>query len=180
MEVLRITQCLVTDHRSRTRRIPAFSTPRVLAHTRGRMARQCWRHGIDQFQTKIKQIGETRRSPKHTEKPLSPATLPLPRISRRRCVHQPGAIEDSFYQATGRRLYDASSITANVLIVRAENDFWSRPEDVEALAQHLTRAHTVRVLRISHPTHFVHLDRPEHGRDVLISAVREFLETGRP
>jgi pimeloyl-ACP methyl ester carboxylesterase len=91
-----------------------------------------------------------------------------------------GAIEDSFYQATGRQLYDASSITGNVLIVRAENDFWSRPADVETLAQHLTRAHTVKVLRIPHATHFVHLDRPEHGRDVLISEVREFLETGRP
>jgi pimeloyl-ACP methyl ester carboxylesterase len=102
-------------------------------------------------------------------------------------THQPpamraptGAIEDSFYQAVGRQLYDASSITANMLIVRAENDFWSRPEDVETLAQHLARAHTVKVLQIPHATHFVHLDRPEHGRDLLISAVRDFLETGRP
>ena len=91
-----------------------------------------------------------------------------------------GAMEDSFYQAIGRQLYDASSITARVLIVRVENDFWSRPEDVQTLAQHLTHAHTVKVLEIPNATHYVHLDRPEHGRDTLVSAVQEFLEPTQP
>jgi pimeloyl-ACP methyl ester carboxylesterase len=91
-----------------------------------------------------------------------------------------GAMEDSFYQAIGRQLYDASSITARVLIVRAENDFWSRPEDVQTLAQHLTHAHAVKVLEIPYATHYVHLDRPEHGRDTLVSAVQEFLKPTQP
>ena len=37
-----------------------------------------------------------------------------------------GAMEDSFYQAGGRRLFDASSITSPVLVIRSERDFWSR------------------------------------------------------
>jgi hypothetical protein len=40
-----------------------------------------------------------------------------------------GALEDSFYIAIGHRLWDASFITAPTLIIAAERDFWSRPED---------------------------------------------------
>jgi len=82
-----------------------------------------------------------------------------------------GAIEDSFYQASGRRLFDASSITAHVLVVRSERDFWSRPEDVEAFAQDAVRARSVRIVTLADATHFVHLDRAERGRDRLMSEV---------
>ena len=97
-------------------------------------------------------------------------------------THQPpafraplGAIEDSFYQASGRRLFDASSITAHVLLVRSDRDFWSRPEDVQAFAHDATHAASVRILSLPDATHFVHLDRAEHGRDRLLNEVATFL-----
>ncbi len=87
-----------------------------------------------------------------------------------------GALEDSFYLAIGRQLWDAASITARVLIVRSENDFWSRPEDVTTLQRHLVRAAEVRVLDIPEATHFVHLDRPERGRALFLAQVKSFLD----
>ncbi len=67
-----------------------------------------------------------------------------------------GALEDSFYLATGRQLWDASLITAPTLILAAERDFWSRPDDRELLQQQLV--HTVRekVVVLPNATHFVH------------------------
>jgi pimeloyl-ACP methyl ester carboxylesterase len=87
-----------------------------------------------------------------------------------------GAIEDSFYQAAGRRLFDASSITARTLIVHSELDFWSRPEDASEFLHDAVHAQSARVLEIPGATHFVHLDRPDHGRDVLLGEVVRFLE----
>ena len=86
-----------------------------------------------------------------------------------------GALEDSFYQAIGRQLYDGSSIIGSVLIVRSENDFWSRPQDTETLAGHLNSAKQVSILTIPQATHFVHLDRAEKGRATLLSAVLDYL-----
>jgi len=86
-----------------------------------------------------------------------------------------GALEDSFYQAIGRQLYDGSSILASVLIVRSENDFWSRPQDSETLAGHLNSAKQVSILTLPHATHFVHLDRAERGRATLINSILAFL-----
>lgn len=86
-----------------------------------------------------------------------------------------GAMEDSFYQATGRRLFDASSITARILIVRSGRDFWSRPEDVVALSRDAVRSARVERLELADATHMVHLDRPERGRDRLLTAVASFL-----
>lgn len=86
-----------------------------------------------------------------------------------------GAMEDSFYQATGRRLFDASSITARILIIRSGRDFWSRPEDVAALAQDAVRSERVQRLELPDATHMVHLDRPERGRDRLLAQIASFL-----
>ncbi|MBS0519808.1 MAG: alpha/beta hydrolase [Proteobacteria bacterium] len=86
-----------------------------------------------------------------------------------------GAIEDSFYQASGRRLFDASSITARTLVVRSDLDFWSRPEDVQAFAHDAAHAASLEILTLPEATHFVHLDRPDHGRDRLLHEVRAFL-----
>ncbi|PTL76970.1 alpha/beta hydrolase [Vitiosangium sp. GDMCC 1.1324] len=88
-----------------------------------------------------------------------------------------GALEDSFYLATGRQLWDAASITARVLILRSENDFWSRPEDVTRLQEHLDHASEVKAVVLSQATHFVHLDRPERGRALLLEEVIRFLGT---
>jgi len=86
-----------------------------------------------------------------------------------------GATEDSFLQANGRRLFDAGSITAPVLLVRSEHDFWSRPEDMSAFAHDATRSDGVRSLTLPGATHYVHLDRPERGRDALIAEIVAFL-----
>lgn len=91
-----------------------------------------------------------------------------------------GALEDSFYLATGRQLWDAAPITGRVLLIRAANDFWSRPEDVSTLQKHLVNAAHVEVLEIPGATHFVHLDRPERGRAVFLSRVKGFLDEDRP
>jgi len=80
-----------------------------------------------------------------------------------------GALEDSFHQACGRRLYDAGSITAPTLLVRAEHDFWSRQADLDAFAADASRTPSVRTVTLAGATHFVHLDRPARGRDRLLA-----------
>jgi pimeloyl-ACP methyl ester carboxylesterase len=87
-----------------------------------------------------------------------------------------GALEDSFYLATGRQLWDGSLITAPTLILAAEKDFWSRPEDRENLAADLVHAAKVRVVVLPGATHFVHLDRGDHVRDQLLREVEGFVE----
>lgn len=47
-----------------------------------------------------------------------------------------------------------------------------------ALAAHLVHA-PVRTVTIPDATHFVHLDRPERGRDQLVREVLGFLDAGR-
>jgi pimeloyl-ACP methyl ester carboxylesterase len=91
-----------------------------------------------------------------------------------------GALEDSFYLATGRQLWDASLVRAATLIVGSERDFWSRPEDREMLRAHLVHAPSVRVVVLPGATHFAHLDRPERGRDLFLRAVLGFLEPPAP
>lgn len=86
-----------------------------------------------------------------------------------------GALEDSFYQATGRRLFDASSITARVLLIRSGHDFWSRPADQSAFLHDATHAASARLLTLPDATHFAHLDRPERGRSRLLDEVTRFL-----
>lgn len=61
------------------------------------------------------------------------------------CFRAPsGALEDSFYLATGRQLWDAGLVTAHTLVLRSEYDFWSRPQDPQRLVEHLTHARSVR------------------------------------
>ncbi|NPD23219.1 alpha/beta fold hydrolase [Corallococcus exiguus] len=97
-----------------------------------------------------------------TSDPLGPSRTPF-------AFRAPsGALEDSFYLATGRQLWDGASITAKVLILRAENDFWSRPEDVTRLQEHLNHAASVKAVVLPGATHFVHLERPERGRRLLM------------
>ena len=86
-----------------------------------------------------------------------------------------GAMEDSFYLATGRRLWDASLVRARTLIIRSERDFWSRPEDPKRLAEDLVHAARVKVVTIAEATHYVHLDRAERGRDRFLQEVLSFL-----
>ncbi len=94
-----------------------------------------------------------------------------PRSFRAPC----GAMEDSFYLATGRQLWDASLITAPVLAIAGEKDFWSRPEDMQNLQADLVHSSAVRMVRIPNATHFLHLERPARGRAQLIDEVDNFV-----
>jgi pimeloyl-ACP methyl ester carboxylesterase len=94
------------------------------------------------------------------------------------CRAPTGALEDSFYLASGRQLWDASLISARTLIIRSERDFWSRPEDVELLCEHLTQAREVQSVALPQATHYVHLDRPAAGRTRFFEEVRTFLGNG--
>ena len=87
-----------------------------------------------------------------------------------------GALEDSFYMATGHQFWDASLIYARVLIIVSERDFWSRPADRKTLEQHLTHAKDVKTVLIPDATHYVHLDRPEHGRERFIQEILTFFK----
>ena len=86
-----------------------------------------------------------------------------------------GALEDSFLQASGRRLYDAGSIAAAVLLVRGSADFWSRPEDLQAFAHDAVHARSVRIIEIPGASHFLHLERAETGRARLLDVLTEAL-----
>lgn len=88
-----------------------------------------------------------------------------------------GALEDSFYLATGRQLWDASLLRTPTLCIRSERDFWSRPEDPQLLAEHATDT-PVRIVTLPGATHFAHLDRPAHGRDAFLRAVLDFFSEG--
>lgn len=87
-----------------------------------------------------------------------------------------GALQDSHAQALGQRLWSARKIKAATLIVRSERDFWSRPEDVALLSKDLGHARRVKKVTLEGATHFVHLDRAEHGRAELLRTVTAFLE----
>jgi pimeloyl-ACP methyl ester carboxylesterase len=92
------------------------------------------------------------------------------------CFRSPnGALEDSFYQAAGRQLWDASFIRAPTLVIVSGRDFWSRPEDRQRLVADLVHAARVRTVVIPNATHFVHLDRPEHGQREFLQEVLAFL-----
>ncbi|MGL6234656.1 MAG: alpha/beta fold hydrolase [Segniliparus sp.] len=86
-----------------------------------------------------------------------------------------GAMYESYLIATGHQQWDASAITAKVLLSHSEFDFWSRPEDIAKLHSQLNHAARVEILEVPKATHYVHLDRPEHGRDIFLSAVVAFL-----
>jgi pimeloyl-ACP methyl ester carboxylesterase len=86
-----------------------------------------------------------------------------------------GAMEDSFYLATGRSLWDASFVLAPTLVLASERDFWSRPADRDRLKADLVHAPRVSVVVIPGATHHVHLDRPERGRRILVETVLGFL-----
>lgn len=89
-----------------------------------------------------------------------------------------GAMEDTFYIASGRQLWDASLIKVPTLVIQSENDFWSRDEDRERLVKQLVHSPFVKDVLIEDATHYVHLDRPDKGRNQFIDEVLQALQTG--
>jgi pimeloyl-ACP methyl ester carboxylesterase len=66
-----------------------------------------------------------------------------------------GVLEDSYYQATGRRIWNAASISVPTLVIAGEDDTWSYPLDREGLMRDLTNAPEKKHVTIPHATHFV-------------------------
>ena len=83
--------------------------------------------------------------------------------------------EESFNLTQGQRYWEAREIYTPTLVIRGELDFWSRPEDVSALATELVNAPAVRTLTIPEATHYLFNDRPERGRTRFIQSVLAFL-----
>jgi len=71
-----------------------------------------------------------------------------------------GVLEDTFMQATGRRIWNASSIYAPVLVIAGEYDTWSFPEDRDGLMRDLTNAPAKKSVLIKNATHFVLFEKP--------------------
>ncbi len=84
-----------------------------------------------------------------------------------------GVLEDSFFQATGRPLWSASSIYVPVLVIAGEFDTWSYPQDREGLMRDLTNAPVKKSVLIRNATHFVLFEKP---RFEFFEAIDAFLK----
>jgi Lysophospholipase len=83
-----------------------------------------------------------------------------------------GAMADSFELAIGKRQWQAKDLTMPTLVIFSQNDFWSRIEDALAI---INEAPNAQLVEIPKATHFVHLDRNEHGRKIFVDNVIDFL-----
>jgi pimeloyl-ACP methyl ester carboxylesterase len=88
-----------------------------------------------------------------------------------------GVLEDSFLQATGRRIWNASSIYVPTLVIAGEFDTWSYPADREGLLRDLSHAPVKRSVLIPEATHFVLFEK---RRLEFFEAIRSFLAEGGP
>jgi pimeloyl-ACP methyl ester carboxylesterase len=73
-----------------------------------------------------------------------------------------GVLEDSFYQATGRPLWNAANIYAPTLVIGGDFDTWSFQEDREGLTRALVHAPTKRNVVIKDATHFVLFEKESY------------------
>jgi pimeloyl-ACP methyl ester carboxylesterase len=102
------------------------------------------------------------------------ATDPTSRTRNPPSLRAPnGVLEDSFMQATGRHIWNASSIAAPTLVIAGEFDTWSYPEDREGLMRDLVHAASRKNVLIKDATHFVLFEK---NRNQLYDAVLQFLE----
>ena len=85
-----------------------------------------------------------------------------------------GVLEDSFMQATGRRIWNASSIYVPTLVIAGEFDTWSFPEDRELLMRDLSNAPVKKSVLIKNATHFVLFEKP---RFEFFGAILDFIKT---
>jgi pimeloyl-ACP methyl ester carboxylesterase len=82
---------------------------------------------------------------------------------------------ESYNLSKGQKYWEAADITVPTLVLRGELDFWSRPEDLQALEAELTNAPRVEAVTIPGGTHYLFNDRPERGRDRFIQEVLSFI-----
>ena len=118
------------------------------------------------------------RDPHVAEAYASGAVASDPTASQRTppSMRQPnGPLRDTYLLSSGTKFWQAGDIRAATLVMRSELDHWSRLEDVAALQRELVHARRVETLALPQATHFVFLDRPDHGRRQFIDAVERFL-----
>ena len=84
-----------------------------------------------------------------------------------------GVLEDSFYQATGRPLWNAANIYAPTLVIAGQYDTWSYPEDREGLMRDLVHAPVKQSVLIPDATHFVLFEK---NRIQFFDAILKFLQ----
>lgn len=82
---------------------------------------------------------------------------------------------DSYLMSRGERFWLARDLQSKVLIVRGERDFWSRPMDLEALANDIGDDTRVGTMTIPGATHYLLHDRPQRGRDRFLAEASAFL-----
>lgn len=84
-----------------------------------------------------------------------------------------GVLEDTFYQETGRRLWNAANIYVPTLVIAGEYDTWSYPEDRETLMRDLVHAPVKKSVLIKDATHFVIFEK---NRMQLFNETLKFLK----
>src|SRR6266851_3308477 len=85
-------------------------------------------------------------------------------------------LEDSFYQATGRRMWNAANITVPTLVIAGEDDTWSFPQDREGLLRDLTNAPGKKHVTLPRATHFVLFEKQ---RFRFFEEIASFLKGGQ-
>ena len=85
-----------------------------------------------------------------------------------------GVLEDSFYQATGRPMWNAANILVPTLVIGGEDDSWSYLNDRDGLMRDLTNAPQKKLVNIPHATHFI-LFENQRGR--FFDEIDSFLKT---
>ena len=87
-----------------------------------------------------------------------------------------GMLEDLFLMgATGQKLFHASQIYCPVFIVNPEYDGLCRDTDMAVFIADLYHAPNVVHWQAKNTTHYLILDRPERGRDEMLSRLDAFL-----
>jgi pimeloyl-ACP methyl ester carboxylesterase len=91
-------------------------------------------------------------------------------------VRIPGAFrKDHYLVSKGQKFWDAHDLKVPVLYMRGSRDHWSRPEDLDAIKRDLAALANSQFVTIPDGTHFLFLDRPEHGRTEMLRQIKEFL-----
>jgi pimeloyl-ACP methyl ester carboxylesterase len=83
-----------------------------------------------------------------------------------------GVLEDSFYQATGRMMWNAANIYVPTLVIGGEDDSWSYIPDREGLMRDLVNAPQKKMVTIPHATHFVLFEKQ---RGLFFDEIESFL-----
>jgi len=84
-----------------------------------------------------------------------------------------GVLEDSFYQATARPLWNAANIYVPTVAIAGSFDTWSFPEDREGLMRDLVHAPVKHSVVIPNATHFVLFEKQRFG---FFDAILKFLK----